>query len=107
MYTYIYMSVYIYIFVLAFCYTYIYVHTYICTYIYIYIYMDICMYVCMHTFQGVVRPCRGQSTFPALSEPDCASGRWVLPACCCGRSKIGPPMAAPGKYQPCIGTVTV
>ena len=55
------------------------------------------MYIYRHAFQGVVKPCRGQGTSRAQSEPDCAGGSWVLPGRCRGKSQIGLPMAAPGK----------
>ena len=86
---------------------YIYVYMYesicICAYICTYLYIYIC--ICRHAFQGVVRPCSGQRTPLAQSEPDCAGGSRVLLGRCPGKSKIGLPMAAPGQYPPSTGTV--
>ena len=64
-------------------------YMYMCIYIYMYTYR--------HAFQGVVKPCRGQGTSWAQSEPDCAGGSRVLPGRCRGKSQVGLPMAAPGK----------
>ena len=47
-------------------------------YIYLYIYVHIYTYMCRHTFQRVVGLCRGQRTSLAQTEPNCASGRWVI-----------------------------
>ena len=70
-----------------------------------FIYICKYMYTCRRAFQAAVRPCRGQRTYPAQSVTVCASGRWVLPGRCLGKSRIGLPTAAPGKYPPSDGTV--
>ena len=67
--------------------------------------MCIYIYIYKHAFQGAVRPCRWLGTFRAQSEPDCAGQSWVLPGRCHGKSQIGRPTAAHGKYPPSKGTV--
>ena len=63
------------------------------------------MYICTNTFLGVVRLCRAMRSSRAQSEPDCGVGSWVLPGRSRGKSQIGLPTAAPGKYPPSTGTV--
>ena len=65
---------------------------------YIYIYAGM-------PFQGIVRPCRGQVTSQANSEPDCAGGSWVLPGRCREKSQIGLPTASPTNYPTSPSTV--
>ena len=74
---------------------------YVCKYLYMYMYI----YIYRHTFQGVVRPSRGQGTSRAQSEPDCARGSPVLPGRCRGKPQIGLSTATPRKYPPSTGTV--
>ena len=74
-------------------------------YIYIDIYMHVYMYIRSHVFQGVVRPCRWQRTTLAQSQPGCATGRWLLPWRCHGKSQIRLPAAAPGKDPPFTAAV--
>ena len=63
------------------------------------------MYTYRHAFQGVVRPCKGQSASSTQSEPDHASGMGVIPRRCRGNSQIGRPIAGPRKYSPSTGPI--
>ena len=69
------------------------IYTHICIYIYIYIYIHTGM-----PFRAESGPAGGRGTSRAQSEPDCASGRWVLPERCRGKSNLVLPLAAQEKH---------
>ena len=93
-----------------------YIYTRICTHMWIRIhtckYMDMYMYIYIYIYtyiqtclSGLGQALQGQGTSRAQSDTDCVGGSLVLPRRCHGKSLIGLPTIAPGKYPPSTGTV--
>ena len=72
---------------------------YICIYVYT-VYTQACL-------SGRSQALQGAKDLPGTaSEPDCAGGSWVFPGGGHGKSELGLPAAAPGKYPPSTNTVS-